>query len=529
MPGTRASARSPSATTARRRRRSALRPASRIRTAGTTRRSGSRSTARTQRRGSTPVPRRRSTRARTLRTRRSAGPAPTEPGTPVPPRRSRSPMTPRLRRWRRLPAGLPTRTAGTTMRCTVTFSGVDATSGIDSCTRATYSGPDNPVAFVGGSCRDRAGNQGTASIAVKYDGTAPAVLMLVPKPGKRTAELIWRTTPDAQSVELLRSPGLNGEAQSVVFRGAGSATSYLDTGLRPGREYQYRLGAVDQAANEGTKTLDFVARGALLFPGPGEQVAKPPLLVWSAVRGASYYNVVLVRSHRVYSAWPVRARLQLPRSWKYRGRKFKLSPGTYRWYVWPGRGSFRRALRQAARRELVRREALGGSGVNLLVAGVRWSFPGRTQGGRVPVRYVADSGRREGRAARPGGSAVLRQALPLTLVSDRPRRHGEEGRVAQDEEQEGEPAEEEKAIRLSRARRSSDEGEPGRRPDRVCERSDRGLHAVGGPGRGRWARVWLRPCAGGRPLLRRGGRRRSDDGTRGRRWGGRCGRRRRCG
>ena len=90
---------------------------------------------------------------------------------------------------------------------TVTFSGVDATSGIDGCTRATYSGPDNPVAFIGGSCRDRAGNQGTASIAVKYDGTAPAVLMLVPKPGKRTAELIWRTTPDAQSVELLRSPG----------------------------------------------------------------------------------------------------------------------------------------------------------------------------------------------------------------------------------------------------------------------------------------------------------------------------------
>ena len=221
---------------------------------------------------------------------------------------------------------------------TVAFSGVDATSGVDSCTRATYSGPDNAVAFVGGSCRDRAGNQGTASIAVKYDGTAPAVTLLVSKPGKRTAELIWRTTPDAQSVELLRSPGLNGESQSVVFRGAGSVTSYLDAGLRPGREYQYSLGAVDQAANVGTKTLDFVARGALLFPGPAEQVAKPPLLVWSAVRGASYYNVVLVRGRRVYSAWPVHARLQLPHAWKYRGRKYKLRPGTYRWYVWPGRG-----------------------------------------------------------------------------------------------------------------------------------------------------------------------------------------------
>ena len=135
-----------------------------------------------------------------------------------------------------------------------------------------------------------------------------------------------------------------------------------------------------------------------------------------------------------------------------------------------------------------------------------------------------------GRTARPGGSAVLRQALPpLTLVSDRPRGHGAEGRVAQDEDEEGEPADEEKAIRFARASRGSDEREPGRRPDRVRERSDRGLHAVRGPGRGRWARVRLRPCAGGRPLLRRGGRRRSDDGTRCRRWGDRCGRRRRSG
>ena len=220
----------------------------------------------------------------------------------------------------------------------VDFSGADATSGVVSCTHATYSGPDTPTAFVGGSCSDRAGNQGTASAAIKYDGTAPAVMLLVPKPGKRTAELNWRTTPDAQSVELLRSPGLSGQAESVVFRGPSSATSYLDTGLHPGRTYHYRLAVADEAANVSTKALDFVARGALLFPGPGEKVNKPPLLVWSAARGASYYNVVLTRGRRVYSAWPVRARLQLPRSWKYHGRRYKLRPGTYRWYVWPGRG-----------------------------------------------------------------------------------------------------------------------------------------------------------------------------------------------
>jgi hypothetical protein len=221
---------------------------------------------------------------------------------------------------------------------TVSFGGVDATSGVDDCTSATYSGPDSPTAFVGGSCRDRAGNQGTASLAFKYDGTAPGVTLLVPKPGNRAADLIWRTTPDAQSVQLARSPGLNGEAESVVFRGSSSVTSYVDTGLRPGRTYHYRLSAFDEAANQAARQLRFVARGALLVPGPGERVVKPPLLVWTAVKEASYYNVILVRGRRVFSAWPVRARLQVPRTWKYRGHRFTLRPGTYRWYVWPGRG-----------------------------------------------------------------------------------------------------------------------------------------------------------------------------------------------
>ena len=57
---------------------------------------------------------------------------------------------------------------------TVGFSGGDATSGVSSCEAAkSYGGPDAVAASVGGTCRDQAGNTGTASFALKYDASAP--------------------------------------------------------------------------------------------------------------------------------------------------------------------------------------------------------------------------------------------------------------------------------------------------------------------------------------------------------------------
>ena len=56
---------------------------------------------------------------------------------------------------------------------TVSFAGSDVTSGIASCTSASYSGPDNGSAAVGGSCTDKAGNVGVASLPLKYDSTPP--------------------------------------------------------------------------------------------------------------------------------------------------------------------------------------------------------------------------------------------------------------------------------------------------------------------------------------------------------------------
>jgi hypothetical protein len=218
------------------------------------------------------------------------------------------------------------------------YTGADPTSGIAACSRVAYAGPDNPNGSIAGTCTDNAGNATSANTTLKYDATPPTVKSFRLAPGNRKAKLDWNVQ-DASSIQVVRTPGLKGAAQSVVFSGPGSTKGFVDSKLRPGRQYQYSLTATDVAANQSAKTLGYLARGALLFPAPGEPVTKAPLLVWAPKRGATYYNVIITRGRRVFSAWPTGTRLQVPRTWKYRGRHYKLRPGTYSWFVWPGYGT----------------------------------------------------------------------------------------------------------------------------------------------------------------------------------------------
>jgi hypothetical protein len=192
---------------------------------------------------------------------------------------------------------------------------------------------------VSGTCSDNAGNVGTGLFSFKYDATAPGVGSLRVKPGKRIADLSWRTTSDTVLAEVARSPGAKGAAETVVYRGA--ATSYRHIGLRPGRRYRYTVAVYDEAANRATQTIEFVGRGALLNPAPAELVRSAPLLVWTAIRGATYYNVVLVRGRKVSAPGRLSHVSNSTRTWMFRGRRQRLRPGLYRWYVRAGYGRLR--------------------------------------------------------------------------------------------------------------------------------------------------------------------------------------------
>jgi hypothetical protein len=45
--------------------------------------------------------------------------------------------------------------------------------------------------------------------------------------------------------------------------------------------------------------------------------------------------------------WPSKPRYALKTSWRFRGKRYRLTPGVYAWYVWPGYGA--RHLRRYGR------------------------------------------------------------------------------------------------------------------------------------------------------------------------------------
>ncbi len=245
------------------------------------------------------------------------------------------------------------------------FIGADATSGLSECAPATYSGPDAPAASVVGTCRDGAGNQSSRAFALMFDVTPPPLSHLTVTAGDRLAAVRWETTPDATFAEVLRFPGAGSEAASVVFGGPGS--SFRDENVQNGVRYVYRVRVADAAGNESVATAAATprlpspdspadsdkqrsgpttqttrpGRAGLLSPRANADVkaSRPPLLRWTPVRGARYYNVQLHRGTRkVLSVWPTRPRFQLARRWRFAGDRQRLLPGRYRWYVWPGYG-----------------------------------------------------------------------------------------------------------------------------------------------------------------------------------------------
>jgi hypothetical protein len=243
---------------------------------------------------------------------------------------------------------------------TVAFLGTDTMSGVGSCAAPIqYTGPDAPKVSLTGTCKDKAANTSPpANFDLRYDTKPPALGRLKAEITNRGVVLRWTASKDTNAITVVRRPGMSGRKLSTLYNG--KARTFTDRRLKIGVKYRYTITAYDEAGNAAVKglavkpslsttkpaatkpsaTKPALTRPALTKPTAGARVTLPPLLAWRPVAKATYYNVQLYRNgQKILSIWPRTTSFHLQRSWRFDGRPYELTPGSYTWYVWPGFGA----------------------------------------------------------------------------------------------------------------------------------------------------------------------------------------------
>jgi len=129
----------------------------------------------------------------------------------------------------------------------IAFSGTDATSGIDSCTSTTYSGPDTSGTPVTGSCSDKAGNSANGSFSIQYDATPPTVTAVLERPPDANG---WYNHP-----VTLKASGTDATS------GIASCTGGTYSGPTDGTA-TLKGTCTDEAGNSAAQTVTFKYDGA---------------------------------------------------------------------------------------------------------------------------------------------------------------------------------------------------------------------------------------------------------------------------
>jgi hypothetical protein len=222
---------------------------------------------------------------------------------------------------------------------------------------------------------DDSGNsdQGTATLTVfpmPPAGTVPAPLPQPPERhppddvknlkaqvASRKVTLTWNnpTAANFDHVSITRTLA-DGTAGDVLY--SGKAARFVDNSVQNGVEYRYTVVAFDSDRNRsGGVVVSAIPRQLLLLtPRDGARVKatkKGLKLSWARIKGADYYNLQLFlipdllatrglattqAGVKVLTAWPKKTNYALKRSWRFGGKGYRLKPGLYRWYVWPGYG-----------------------------------------------------------------------------------------------------------------------------------------------------------------------------------------------
>ena len=230
----------------------------------------------------------------------------------------------------------------------VSWSGSDATSGIASCTSAAYQGQDAAPASLSGGCTDVAGNSSSTSFAFQYDATPPQLSSVSVQSTDGANVVHWKSS-SPNDVAAISRVARGSRSERSLF--SGTAADFVDKKIQDGVEYRYNVRTVDQAGN-ASQARTVLALPKVVSLGKNAytpRTAAQPILNWPARQGASYYHVQLFRNgKRILAAWPLKTELALRQRWRWAGRRYRLAPAQYAWFVWAGFGA-----RTAARYKLI--------------------------------------------------------------------------------------------------------------------------------------------------------------------------------
>jgi hypothetical protein len=184
------------------------------------------------------------------------------------------------------------------------------------------------------------GNRSQASYGWTVDLTPPAALAGVSvRAGNRLVRLSWAKPSDADydRVRIWRQ-----RAGTIAWKRLAdrvSLTSFVDRTAVNHVIYRYRMATLDAAGNVAAPSEVGARPSAVFAPAWRAVVHRPPLVDWTSVRRATYYNMQLWRGGRkILSVWPTSSRYRLRATWVFRGKRHVLSDGPLTVYVWPGFG-----------------------------------------------------------------------------------------------------------------------------------------------------------------------------------------------
>jgi hypothetical protein len=234
---------------------------------------------------------------------------------------------------------------------------VDKTLTITNDAPSSFAIGTTTVTFV---VTDDSGNQAQASAKLTVVATPPSNIPAAPLPapadrtppddvkdlkakaGHGSVALSW-TKPAAQDFDHVVVTRTLSDGSGPAGLYSGSGTTFVDGSVQDGVTYRYTVVSYDRAGNHsaGAVVTALPQAPLLLAPRDGARVRKPLrlLLAWAAQPGADYYNLqVFFGREKVLSVWPKPHRFLVQRTWKFAGKRHRLLPGVYRWYVWPGHG-----------------------------------------------------------------------------------------------------------------------------------------------------------------------------------------------